>query len=350
MRTRLLTLISASIVVGLATPAAAQAVPVTPGPGGHNVEASPHRQFSPPKKSVLFGLNDHWEGDIATDDKQISARSGIVGTFLAWSRTDMSVATEVRMVIQYANWAQSRGAIPMIDLHPAAGVSLRSITAGSQDSILANYAKALRKWNHPFLLRLFPEMNGAWQPYSPGSHGNTPAQFIAAWRHVYRLFHHYGATKVRFIWNPDRLFTTQKVSFKHLWPGGNYVDWVGVDIYDTTTTAGGGYPSARALTLPSVRAIRKFTKKPLMIPEIGVANFAKKPRWIANSLRGLASLGAKAVVWFNERGNPENWRLDSSSAALKSARQTLAGSSAVWPGHNGGTLRRDQVLISNGSW
>ena len=218
----------------------------------------------------------------------------------------------------------------MIDLYPPAGVTLAQIAAGDQDATLNLYAKDLAGWNHTFLLRLFPEMNGSWEPYSPGYNGNTTAQFIAAWRHVYTLFHHDGASNVQFIWNPDKALTHQPVSFAHLWPGSNYVDWVGLDVYMNGATVK-TVMSARAATLLSVQKIRRFTKKPLIIPELGVSNTARKPHWISNSVRGLASLGVKAIVWFNEELSANtNWRFDSSSSALR--RPGVPCRAHWWPG------------------
>ena len=42
------------------------------------------------------------------------------------------------------------------------------------------------------------EMNGNW--YSWGNTNSTPAQFIAAWRHVVTVFRAVGATNVKWLW------------------------------------------------------------------------------------------------------------------------------------------------------
>jgi endoglucanase len=341
-------------VLGLTAPLAASAAQ---GPTQRSAVVSRNAADSaktahrkPPKNAVLFGLDDHWESNVEADDSQDAARSGIVGTFLAWTRPDMSLATEVRMLIQYSTWANSRGAIPMIDLYPPTSVQLASIASGSQDSVLAAYAKALHKWNHPFLLRLFPEMNGPWESYAPGTNGNTSAELVAAWRHIYRLFHAYGATKVKFVWNPDKWFKGQAASYRSVWPGKRYVDWVGLDLYNNPDRPTTTYPNAQVAAAHSVHEIRRLTKHtPLLVAEIG-ATSSGKAHWIRTSLSSLSKLGIKAVVWFNEAAPPVNWRLDSSSAALRATRATLAGPKAVWPSHNGGTLARDDRLIVKGHW
>jgi hypothetical protein len=341
-----------TLALGVAAPLTAQVAEGAPQSAhaaastAHHVQPAAKR---PPKSGVLYGINDSWEPQMEADDHRYSARSGIVGTFLNWGTSQSS------SIINYANWAHGRGAVPMIDLYPPASATLASIAAGRQDRALVADAKALHRWNHPFLLRLFPEMNGAWESYSPGTRHQTARQFIRAWRHVHGVFRHHHARKVRFIWNPDKQLTHQHSSFRHLWPGKRFVDWVGLDVFNSQDATHGSFPSPRAALAPSVRIIRRFTNKPLIIPEMGVANYAGKPHWIRAALGRMHRLGFKAVVWFNESstyadGTPVNWRLDSSSAALRATRHELASDRVVWPGHNGGRLARDEKMILRGHW
>jgi hypothetical protein len=333
-------------LLGVAAPFAAHAAqqPQSAHPAAQQAHyAAGHRAAKPPRSAVLWGLSDHWEPLMAADDKQLGARSGIVGTFLEWDTVKAS------SIVNYADWARHRKAIPMVDLYPRTTVNLASIAGGSQDRFLIADAKALHAWNHPFMFRLFPEMNGPWESYAPGQHGNTAKQFVAAWRHVYRLFQRYHATKVVFVWNPDKEFNGQKVSFRRMWPGRKYVDWVGLDVYNSNDTAHGSFPSANDAMAQSIKDIRKLTRKPLVVAEIGVANYPGKGRWIKRALSRMSRVGVKAVVWFNEIGH-SNWRLDSSLAALRATRRILAGNAVAWPGHNGSTLRRDNRLIRTGHW
>jgi hypothetical protein len=154
---------------------------------------------------------------------------------------------------------------------------------------------------------------------------------------------------VVFVWNPDKEFNGQKVSFRRLWPGRKYVDWVGLDLYNSNDAVHGVFPNANAAMAQSIKDIRKLTHKPLIVAEIGVANYPHKGRWIKRALSRMSRVGVKAVVWFNEIGG-SNWRLDSSSAALRATKRILARNAVAWPGHNGSTLRRDNRLIRNGHW
>jgi hypothetical protein len=346
-----------AVVLGVATPLTAQAAPVASRSvhaAAHpvtNAAAHPAARASkrPPRSAVLYGLDDTWESQVEADDRQNSAKSGIVGTFLTWR-------TKASSIVNYAKWANGRGSVPMLDLYPPTNVSLASIAAGHEDSWLVADAKALHRWNHAFLFRLFPEMNGPWESYSPGTHGQTASQFVAAWRHVYRVFRSHHAKKVRFVWNPDKMLSHQAVSFRSLWPGKRYVNWVGLDVFNSADSAHGSFPSPRSAVAPSVRAVRRLTKtKPLIIPEMGTAQFSGKPSWIRTALSRMHKLGFKAVVWYNKTGKyPDggvvDWRLDSSIAALRATRRALASNRVVWPGHNGGRLHRDAQMVLRGHW
>jgi hypothetical protein len=348
-------------LLALAAPLTLSAAQAAPRTSGHATMASAggaHRrsEVMPPQSAVLFGLDDSWETQIATDDRQDQAKSGIVGTFVNWRESTVTPTREAQEVVHYSQWARSRGAIPMIDLYPPASVTLRSIVAGSQDSTLAAYARALHTWNHPFLFRLFPEMNGNWQSYSPGLNGNTTTQFRKAFRHVVRLFRRYGAKKVKFVWNPDKELTHPRVSLRSMWPGRKYVNWAGIDVFDREDRAHGTYPNPVVAIRKTATDIRRITRKPIMIAESGVVTSSRKPAWIRELFTGTARLGVRAVVYFNEEiadrksGVMVNWRLNSNNAALAATKRTLAGTAVAWPGHNHGSLGHDEHLIAHGHW
>jgi hypothetical protein len=339
-----------ALVASLTVPAAQAAPPAGQAASIDRSSVTPPVRSAalPPASAVLFGLDDHWEKDIVADDTQDGAVSGIVGTFLNWG------TTKATSIVNYAKWARGRKSIPMIDLYPPTTVTLASIVAGSQDAKLIADAKALHTWNHAFIFRLFPEMNGPWESYAPGTNGNTVAQFIAAWQHVVSLFRKYGATKVMFVWNPDKEIRGQAETLQALWPGSTYVNWVGVDVFDREDTAHGTFPNPVTAISTTVADIRKVSSQPLMIAESGTVTSPVKASWIQELFTGTASLGVKAVVYFNEvapaaEGNTV-WRLDSSSAALAATRQTLAGSGVAWPGHNNGSLLHDENLVLHGAW
>lgn len=290
---------------------------------------------------ILFGLLDHWKPDIVADDDQLQIQSGIVGLFTKWQADQAQRDT----VVRWFQWVRDRGGAPMIDLVPPTTTTDAAIAAGKQDTYLRAWADAMKGWGHPILFRLFPEMNTHAHSYAPGSRGQTATQFRSAWRHVVTLFRNRGATNVKWVWNPYRYFKGE-ISYKAIWPGASYVDWVALDGYNyVDSTHPFRWPYA--LFSDSVTRIRGFApNKPLFIAEIGMRQESRKATWISSVPGAMRKLGAKAVVWFNETEGV-NWRLDSSSASLSAARSIVHGPDLTYAGP--WSLARIDQLVATGS-
>ena len=103
------------------------------------------------------------------------------------------------------------GAIPVFSwnstVEPAeprpARLQPRTMIDGRYDSYIREFATKAKEWGHPFFLRFDWEMNGFWFPWSEGVNGNTPGQFVAAWRHVHDIFTAVGATNATWVWCPN---------------------------------------------------------------------------------------------------------------------------------------------------
>ena len=73
---------------------------------------------------------------------------------------------------------------------------------GSSIAYIRSWARALAAFDGPVRLRFAQEMNGDWYPWGAGTNGNTPAEFVSAWRHVHDIFAAAGATNVQWVWSP----------------------------------------------------------------------------------------------------------------------------------------------------
>jgi beta-mannanase len=228
----------------------------------------------------------------------------------------------------------------MPDLYPPATVTLSQLAAGSQDQYLAPLATAMRDWgtSNPdanglpatVLFRLLPEMNGNWESYAPRTRGQTTAQFRAAWVHVVKLFRAAGASNVKFVWNPDRIYKGS-TSIKSLWPGGAYVDWVAWDAYNWADKAHGTITSPYTLLKNSVTTLRSFTSKPMFIAELGTAPYSGKNYFLSHMVSAMQRLGAKGLVYF-DKNIEKKWRVDTSSANITAAKNAVRASNATWYG------------------
>ncbi len=61
--------------------------------------------------------------------------------------------------------------------------------------------------------------------------GTIRAVFIAAWRRFVNIFRAHHVVNVKWLWNPIRVGGSQAQNPVPYYPGGNYVDWIGLDAY-----------------------------------------------------------------------------------------------------------------------
>jgi hypothetical protein len=217
------------------------------------------------------------------------------------------------------NLAQKAGALNLIDIDTGTE-SLASIAAGSEDAAITTWAQQAAAWGHPFFLRLNWEMNGGWFSWgTTASNQNTPADYIAAWRHIHDLFVAAGATNTTWVWCPNLQWNTS-VPYSKLYPGDSYVDWTCLDGYNSA----GSSQSFSSLYTASYKALTALAPtKPVMIGEIGSYEYGAgdKATWITNMLNALPTNfpQIKALVWFNwrinEGGTWKNWEIESSTSS-----------------------------------
>lgn len=237
------------------------------------------------------------------------------------------------------NNIRARGAMPMYswlpenydmpNYEPQPVYSLANIINGHFDSYIWQFALAAKAWDHPFFLRFAHEMNGNWYPWGTGKGNpdhNTPAQYIAAWRHVHDIFKLAGATNVLWVWCVNTDFPGS-TPISQDYPGNAYVDWVALDGFNWGDTPGHHWESMAQVFGPIYSEVTKLTNKPLMIAETGSAETGgNKASWITKGF--FSDLPQKlplvrAVMWFNEDLLP-NIAVNSSTASLVAFRTVVA--------------------------
>jgi beta-mannanase len=226
-----------------------------------------------------------------------------------------------------------RGSVPMITWEPWAGASndpawsLRSaILSGHNDAYIESWARGMAAYGKPVLLRFAHEMhNQPTYPWAVGNLGNTTEEYLAAWRHVRAIFDRQGAANVAWVWNPNTMGDTSAAIYtpiyRALYPGDAYVDWVGLDLYNTGPALNWGAPYWRPLSAvlsQPYAALTAVANKPLVLGEVGSSETGgDKAQWISDGMG--PSLVAqfprvKAVVWF-DMNKEESWSVNSSSRA-----------------------------------
>ncbi|HEY2636980.1 MAG TPA: glycosyl hydrolase, partial [Solirubrobacteraceae bacterium] len=261
----------------------------------------------------------------------------------AWKQT---VGRDPAVVMWYQSFAEplfystqlpdvaKRGAVPLITWMPqqgATGVPLTDIAAGKWDAYLVDSAKQAKAWGKPIMIRFGHEMNLAGAPYGPGRQGNSAALFVSAWRHVVQVFRTAGATNVRWVWTPN-VDCDGKCPFTAFYPGDAYVDWVGLDGYNTGSMPDSpGWRSLASVFGSSYDQLTRLTTKPVMIAETAsTEGGGDKAAWIRNAFatdlpQRLPKV--RLVVWFDRRKETD-WRVDSSAASLAAFKQAMAAAAS----------------------
>lgn len=109
------------------------------------------------------------------------------------------------------------GAVPQIAWEPNKGLE-----PVQDDEYLRRFARQAGEAGVPIFLRFASEMNGDWCAYS-----GDPELYIEKWRLVHRVMAE-EAPNVAMVWT---VFTNPQDNILRYYPGDEYVDWVGVNIY-----------------------------------------------------------------------------------------------------------------------
>ncbi len=119
---------------------------------------------------------------------------------------------------EWVEEVKAAGGVPHIAFEPNDGLEVVN-----DDEYLREWARAANASDTPIFIRWASEMNGTWTQYSGKSD-----LYIEKWRLVYDVFQE-EAPNCSFVWT---VFTFPESTIEEFYPGDDYVDWVGVNIYN----------------------------------------------------------------------------------------------------------------------
>ncbi|MET8365456.1 glycosyl hydrolase [Micromonospora sp. NPDC005194] len=201
---------------------------------------------------------------------------------------------------------------------------LAQITRGSFDPYLRSWAQGIKALGYPVAIRFAHEMNGDWYPWCETANGNRPGDYVKAWRHVHAVFEAAGVQNVIWTWSPNVRWDDSTPKLATLYPGDDYVDWIGLSGY-YGTGALSTYRSFDAIFSPTIREIRGFTHKPLVVTETGASDGkGRKAEWIRQAFELLSGhRDIIGLIWFEARKEVD-WRIVSSPAVAKAFARAVA--------------------------
>jgi hypothetical protein len=143
------------------------------------------------------------------------------------------------------------------------GLTVRDVREGAADAYIRSYARDVRTYARPVLITPFvAEFNGTWWwAVSPDMNPDlTTDDFVQAWRRVVDIFRAVGASNVSWAWIVNSYPQQNDEPVIAYYPGDNYVDWIGADIYDVS--------ASHWLNGPYGMAVGH--KKPFFLGEFGI--------------------------------------------------------------------------------
>jgi len=166
--------------------------------------------------------------------------------------------------IEWVNKIKASGAAPHIAFEPNNG--LDEVVDGAY---LRAWARDAARTKTPIFLRWASEMNGPWTAY-----GKSPSQYIEKFRMMADVMRE-EAPNVAMVWTP---FATPTRLINRYYPGDEYVDWVGVNIYSVYVH--NGDPQQEAHQEDPIEFLRFVydnyaARKPVHISEFAATIFCK---------------------------------------------------------------------------
>jgi len=280
----------------------------------------------------------------------VGRQPAIVTTYQQW-------AGEPAFPAAAAQWMHERGTVPLIvwepwqpDLTGKAAVEqpayrLSVIASGGFDSYVRRYADQIRAYAGPVFLETLHEMNGTWYPWGGTVNGNTPADYVAAWRHLHDVFQAEGATNVTWTWTPNGETVPNTAANRPVayWPGAQYVDWVGIDSYNWGPSGVTEWRTFAQMFDANLAMLSTFGKPIVIAETASVEKGGDKAAWITTlfeTLTGPDHDVVGAVVWFNKPVPGFDWRTSTSAAS-----QAAFNAGVARPG----MLAAGQVSVSPGA-
>lgn len=215
--------------------------------------------------------------------------------------------------------------------HP--DVEWKRIIAGEFDEALRAQATGLGALGSPVMVTFDHEVDS---PKRVGKRG-TAAEFIAAWRHIHKLYAAAGAKNIVWVWVVTG-YEGNTSSVPSVYPGNEYVDWLSWDPYNMAGCMTGKFkPKQWVSFAESVRPFYNWIQtqgakhgidktKPYLLSEFGTVQDPDDPtaaaRWYAEIPAALEEFPqVKALQLWNSKVDACDFRIQRDPVTLSAFSQ-----------------------------
>ncbi|MEK6327574.1 MAG: hypothetical protein AABM66_08645 [Actinomycetota bacterium] len=317
------------------------------------------RSFVPRHNRIFHGVSDTTNNeDFRRFKKRVGAHPAVLEDFYHWDTPLTSGALQ--------RWRETRTR-GVLSLSTAPGgqpeiISTRQIAKGRGDHYILRLNQTIAESEQVVYLRLFPEMNGSWNPYCAFNANGTrkdrshsTSSFRRAWRRIvliirggprrtinrklrqrhmprilrassnhapiYEREHVDGRLprpKVAFMWSPQTIGSPQVSGNRagRYWPGKRFVDWVGADIYSAYASPG--------VWAAFKRFYRKWRRWPFVVGEYSPWDNDYRGRFTRKLFKFALRHGRTRMLIYYRSVNPETpFDIDNFPRAKRVLRRML---------------------------
>jgi hypothetical protein len=291
---------------------------------------------------------------------RLRAFERLAGKRISWAYFSNNwLGGRVRFPAGRVNTISSAGRLPFIRLMPRSGwghgvdpnFPLRRIVEGDWDTELAHWCERARGTGIPLLAEFGTEVNGDWFPWNGRWNGggrtrgygdpklaDGPERFRDAYRRIVDICRAEGAVNITWFFHVDASGWPQRPwnRIAAYWPGGAYVDWIGVSDYGPQAPGQRWVSFRNRLDRAYPRLAALSRAAPIAVLEYGATEDARRPgakgRWIRRAIDDVAARRWPRVAaisywhesWHNANGSRSALRIDSSARAERAYRRGIS--------------------------
>ncbi|MFF5208971.1 glycoside hydrolase family 26 protein [Streptosporangium sp. NPDC000396] len=177
-------------------------------------------------------------------------------------------------------------------------IAWRDIAAGHYDQAITDQAERVKKYGRPVLVGFDGEKDR-------DESGQTPQEYIAAYKRIVDGFRQAGATNALWVWGVTGYYPFRD-RWKPYYPGDAYVDWISYDPYNFASCRGATWQDFEETVRPTYEWFQQngFSHKPLILAEYGTESHRSDPSARADWYRDIpaamkAMPNLKAIIQWN---------------------------------------------------